>query len=169
MIKKVITVVVIIIIPVMAAIYGFQFGTKQVTVSAAEPKEDIKVPGMDKGFSESENMIRKIVWKQIRLKETIHDFEYTSENAVHIKTGFTSLDKDLKKTFKLIKELETNCGEVVDSYLITFIENGYKKMLELEFSNEVLSGLDLKKVKPSDLINLATNSYLDESLTVSEQ
>ena len=169
MIKKIVILVVMIMIPVIAAIYGFQFGTKQVTVSAAEPKEEVEVPGMDKGFSESESIIRKIVWKQVGLKERVHDFEYTDENAVYIKTGFTGLDKDLKKTLKLMKEVETDCGEVVDSYLITFIENGHKKMLELEFNNEVLSNLDFKTVKPADLMNLATNKYVDETLTVVEE
>lgn len=172
MVKKLIIVASVIIIPVIAAIFGFQFGAKQITVSAAEPQEEIKLPETDasnNGFSDAEEMLRNIVWKNVGLKETVHAFEYTSENALYVETGFNSVEKDLKKVLKLLKDVKEKCGEVVGHFSITFNGSGSKKMMSLEFNNEILGSLDFTNIKSSDLMNLATTTYLDDSLNNIEE
>lgn len=172
MVKKIIILGFMVIIPVIAAVYGFQVGSKQFVVSAAEPKNEIELSGLDKsdnGFSDAESMLRKIVWKHVGLKETVHAFEYTSENSLYLETGFTSVEKDLKKVLKLLKEIEEKCGQVVENYLITFNENGNKKLMELQFKGEALAELEFESIKHLDLINLASNVYLDEAIKIVEE
>ena len=169
--KKVWILPIIIAIPILAAIFGFYLGNKQFVALALASKDETTATINENDniiplptFLEPEATLRKVVWDNIGFNENVHGFQYTEESALYIAADFTSLNSDLKKTLKFLEEIEAQCPNVVSCYFFTFNEDGNKKMLELEFARETLYSIDLSSIKYSDLLNLATNKSLDETI-----